>query len=461
MGAGQRWLAGLALALAASGYACSKSRPSQPRADGSTGGAADETRGGTGAGLAGVTSAAGARDGGGAAGDTGSEPPAGTDLLGNAADWETVTTLPGCSTRVAREPAKTWPALSFSSCGAGCRSANVAPVGKPSLGALLGTSARVVDGQLRLTVSARVASTPTTFVLATYDYSGPASDGVPIAVLAETGACFAQVAGRASPNLYKLFPLNGDEVFRMAWLGEAATPQLTWLPRAPTSSLQFFDTGARWGGIEALSDVHVASSATSLTLSSVYQSSGTLRTPAGSQGAAFWSEWKADSGQGQILSWDPDAGVVALAKGEWIPARLGASPTRIAWIGAIGARAFEGSYESAQLYGCGRSSPLRACASEALVTLPISSSSGVLSVSDRWSALTGCSGNTCDVLLADHSNGSLYRLKPRAGHGIEVLGVSETELFAADFGADTRGTPDFDAILRFDLSHLESFATKL
>jgi hypothetical protein len=42
-----------------------------------------------------------------------------------------------------------------------------------------------------------------------------------------------------------------------------------------------------------------------------------------------------------------------------------------------------------------------------------------------------------------------------------VLGISETELFAADFGTETRGTPDFDAILRFDLSELESFATKL
>jgi len=49
----------------------------------------------------------------------------------------------------------------------------------------------------------------------------------------------------------------------------------------------------------------------------------------------------------------------------------------------------------------------------------------------------------------------------RKGHGIEVLGISETELFAADFGTETRGTPDFDAILRFDLSELESFATKL
>jgi hypothetical protein len=84
-----------------------------------------------------------------------------------------------------------------------------------------------------------------------------------------------------------------------------------------------------------------------------------------------------------------------------------------------------------------------------------------MSVSDRWSALTGCSASNCDVLLADRSDGSLYRLKPQTGHGIEVLGVSENELFAADFGADTRGTPDFDAILRFDLSQIESFATKL
>jgi hypothetical protein len=337
----------------------------------------------------------------------------------------------------------------------------VVPTSGTAWGALLGTSARVVGGQLRLTVSARIATTPATFVLATYGYASPTSDAAPIAVLAETGACFAQVAGRASPNLYKLFPLNGDEVFRFAWLGETAAPKLTWLPQAPTSPLELFDTGARWGGIESFADVRVASSADSLTMDSVYESSGTLRAPAGSEGAAFWSEWRADSGQGQVLSWEPKGGVVALAKGAWVPARVGASLTRIAWLGATGERAFEGAYESAKLYGCRRSSPLEACEPDASVTLPITSSSGVLSVSDRWSALTGCSGASCDVLVADRSDGSLYRLKPEKGHGIEVLGISETELFAADFGTETRGTPDFDAILRFDLSKLESFATKL
>jgi hypothetical protein len=260
---GERYAAGLALALSLSGYACSKSRPSEPRPDVSAAGATGEMGGAAGAGLTGRAGATGARDGGGAAGDTSGDEPAIANLLGDAADWETIETLPTCSTRVARDAAKTWPTLSFSSCGPGCRRANVLPIGGKPLGALLGTSARVVDGELRLTVSARAPGKPTTFVLATYAYSGPGSDGVPIAALAETGACFAQVAGRASPNLYKLFPLNGDEVFRLAWLGEAATSKLSWLPQAPTDSLEFFDTGARWGGIEALSGVHVASSATS------------------------------------------------------------------------------------------------------------------------------------------------------------------------------------------------------
>jgi hypothetical protein len=83
---------------------------------------------------------------------------------------------------------------------------------------------------------------------------------------------------------------------------------------------------------------------------------------------------------------------------------------------------------------------LEACEADASVTLPITSSSGVSSVSDRWSTLTGCSEASCDVLVVDRSDGSSYRLTPEKAHGIEVLGISETELFAADFGTETRGT---------------------
>lgn len=458
----ERLVAGLALSLSLSGYACSKDHGADRKpatvAAGAAGRGASENGGASGAshGRAEGGEATGGAGGGGAL----SQAPL-AELLSDAGAWEKVTTLSTCATRVARAPEKTWPSLRFAACGTGCRRASVVPSSVKSLGALLGTAARVVDGQLRLTVSARVTGKPTTFVLATYDFPSSESDGKPLAVLTETGACFAQVAGRASPNLYKLFPLNGDEVFRFAWLGETAAPKLTWLPQSPSLSLELFDTGARWGGIDSFAEVEVAAAADSLELSPLYQSTGALRAPAGSAGAAVWSEWNADAAQGKLFGWEPKTGLVEIAKGGWVPARVAASSTRVAWLGATGARAFEGAYESAKLYTCARSSRLAACEPSSPITLPLASSTGVLSVSDRWAALTGCSTASCDVIVIDLSDGSAHRLKPQSGHGIEVLGVSETELFAADFGPETRGTPDFDAILRFDLSRLEDFTTAL
>jgi hypothetical protein len=44
---------------------------------------------------------------------------------------------------------------------------------------------------------------------------------------------------------------------------------------------------------------------------------------------------------------------------------------------------------------------------------------------------------------------------------VEVIGLSNEELFVADFSEAVRGTSDFDGLIRYDLSRLDEFATRL
>lgn len=46
-------------------------------------------------------------------------------------------------------------------------------------------------------------------------------------------------------------------------------------------------------------------------------------------------------------------------------------------------------------------------------------------------------------------------------HGVQVIGISSEQLFAADFGPSERGTATFDRLLRYDLAKLEAFSVQL
>jgi hypothetical protein len=141
---------------------------------------------------------------------------------------------------------------------------------------------------------------------------------------------------------------------------------------------------------------------------------------------------------------------------------LGVSADRFAWLGVTGSRAAEGEYESAKLYFCARATPLAPCRIEEGPSLPIVSSTGVLTLEGPWVALTGCSASECDVYLVDTRDASVRKLRrAHADHGNDVLGISNSELFVADFSPVTRGTPDFDGLLRYSLDEVDAFTTRL
>jgi hypothetical protein len=436
-------LVALALAIALGCRARSEKAPANT-------GDAGAPRGGTtsvpAAGRGGASSEAG---GGGRAGSD--------DWLHAAGAWEPVETHAGCSTRVARDPAAIWPGFVFQSCGTGCREARVLPGHDSALAAVLGTSSRVAGGELLLSLSTRYVAERAVFVLGTYAFG----EGRPLALVVEEGNCFAQLASRTSPYLFQLFPLQEELVFKLAWLDTTATtPALRWLPSPFLGQLEEFDFATGWGGIADFKTVSVAESPLSVSLSTVYESQGILRTPVGSDGVAAFSEWI--DGQGRIVGYRAGQGAVTMASGSWYPARLGVSADRFAWLGATGSRAAEGLYESAKIYFCARATPLAPCTIEEGPSLPIVSSTGVLVTAGPWIGLTGCSESECDVYLVDTRDSSVRRLKrAHADHVNDLLGISSNEVFVADGGPGTQAGQDFDGLLRYNLDEVDAFSTRL
>jgi hypothetical protein len=89
-------------------------------------------------------------------------------------------------------------------------------------------------------------------------------------------------------------------------------------------------------------------------------------------------------------------------------------------------------------------------------------SSGVLVVSGPYIAFTGCSEVDCDVYVVDWGTSALYVVhRPHPDHGVEVIGISDTQLLVADSSPDVRGTGDFDTLVLLDLAELDSLATRL
>jgi len=167
-------------------------------------------------------------------------------------------------------------------------------------------------------------------------------------------------------------------------------------------------------------------------------------------------------GEGRVLRWRPGSDVWPAAAGSWRAARVGLSVERLAWLAVTGERASDGLFETATVYSCALPDPNEMCAMEKGPTLPAVGTGGVLSVQGQWIALVGCSETECDVYLINWKDKMSYRVRRVArDHGIDVIGLSDTELFVADYSAQVRGTADFDGIIRYDLAQIDNFAARL
>jgi hypothetical protein len=373
-------------------------------------------------------------------------------------DWQSFSTLPECSVHVARDAAKVSPRHVFTPCGDGCEVASVLPGDTPGLAYTLGTAARASSAGLTVSLSQVLASEPATSLVTTYTFG----EGQPNLLMLVRGNCRTQMAGRASPQLLYVFPPAGEAIFKVGWLEGADSKVVQWLGETTTRLLSAFDYGSSWGGIEGFAETFVAETPLSVSLTSVHQAQGLVTMAAGDLGLAVWGEWS--GAEGRVLGFAPGKPVAAVATGSWYPALVGVSSTRLAWLGASGPNVTDGTYESARVYWCTRTSALQPCTVTEGPALPIRAASGVLAVYDRWLALTACAtdGSGCDIYLVDTSAGTAHRLtRVSQEHGVQVIGVSGDELFAADFAPAERGTPSFGHILRYNLAKLGSFSVQL
>jgi len=455
---------GLPLALVqAAGCQPSRQHPAENARTGGLGGGAGSAfaAGGTSLAAAGELGRAGGESGGGAATGAGGSDGAtggtagGTGWLTDPGAWDPVATLPACSTFVARHPADIWPGFAYRDCGAGCREAHVVPGDGAGLAVTLGTSARSNGDDLLLSLSLQTSGDQPIYALTTLAFGAE----TPLALVSERGPCLAQIGGRGAPLVYKIAPFQGKLEYRLGWL-DLTAPGLSWLDSTVTTTLETFDFGTSWGRMDARATMLVADTPLSTEVSSIYGAQGTLFDPSGNGGLLAWTEFLGPGGQ--VLAWKRGQDVTVVAEGSWDATRFGFSSDRFAWIGATGARVSEGSFESARLYSCKVPSPLAACEIEEGPVLPLSSATGILAVAGHYVAFNGCSTAQCDVYIVDWNDQSLYLLsRLNADHGVEMIGLSANELFVADSSPDVRGTGDFDLILRYDLTELESFATRL
>jgi hypothetical protein len=408
-----------------------------------------------GAGRPDASSGKAGRASGSAGDDAGAGTGGTTGWLYDPSSWTVVDTLPECSTRVAVDPSRIFPGLSFSECGPGCREARVMPGNGPSLAAKLGTSARFTDGALQISLSTRIEGDRTTYLLGTYSFG----DGKPSVLIAEDGKCLAQLAGRGSLSSFRVFRLDGDFQYRLGWF-DRSVRQLRWADPPLSLLIDAFDFDSGWGGLDAFSELLVAPDPSVAVVASVYATPGSIFYPFSNGLGVVLTEWF--DGTGRILGWRPGREVLPIATGTWRAVRIGASPDRVAWLGATGERAADGLLETATVYSCASSRLDEPCVIDVGPTLPINSTGGVLATQGRFIALNGCVEAGCDIYLIDWTNSDVFRVNlAHAGHGVEVIGLSNEELFVADFSETVRGTSDFDGLIRYDLSRLTEFATRL
>jgi hypothetical protein len=329
------------------------------------------------------------------------------------------------------------------------------PGNGPSLAAKLGTSARFADGALQVSLSTRIEGDRTTYLLGTYSFG----DGKPSVLIAEDGNCLAQLAGRGSLSSFRVFRLEGDFQYRLGWF-DRSLRQLRWLDPPLSLLIDAFDFDSGWGGLDAFSELLVAPDPTAAALSSVYTTSGSMFFPFSSGDRVVLPEWL--SGGGRVLGWGPGHSALPIASGSWRPVSVGISSDRVAWLGVTGERASEGLFETATVYSCAAPLLDALCTIDEGPRLPIAGIAGVLATQGRFIALNGCVEAGCDIYLVDWTNSDVFRLDlAHAGHGVEVIGLSNEELFVADFSEVVRGTSDFDGLIRYDLSRVADFATRL
>lgn len=379
----------------------------------------------------------------------------GLDWLSDSRAWEYAgETVEPCKMYLAKDPRNLWPPIPWGPCGPGCEQAPVI-AGDVKWGAVgYATTWKPVGDVVHVsTTLADVGENPVSPLFGIFEYG----TGQAVFLARGRGRCTFITAGKVATTLLQ-FHAKGTN--RMVWVDPSSARPLTVLPEGAPWTTMGFDFGSSWGFTEGFSRVFAAPDPLLGEVVALHPSTGFIPLAVGLSEHVLWGEW---TDRGNVFAWNREQGTVSLAESEnWVPAPLGMSAERFVWIGVTGPRARSGGYETAQFFSCRRKPRLEPCDAEPGPVIPMTSGHLEIAVHGSWAAILGATGEEAPIVfLADLERNLTWKIPLISGRRSQaVAGMSATHLVLRDMHEGTSIT-GFDGWLRYDLSRVDEYATRL
>jgi hypothetical protein len=347
-----------------------------------------------------------------------------------------------------------WPGRQWEDCGPGCRRAEGCPGGALYWAPSVASAVRRFEGTTYFSHSFNVLATePAVTVSGIWELEG---DRPRIVLQTRQFECAVLLAGSDSPFLFKIE--RRRDPFKL-WPGLASLDDesVVWASPPLETGMASFDLVTGWGGVFAFADVGFTSTPGSAALAPIYGGSFVVR-PASSGDQLVLGDWRTRT-DGAVLGWTPAGGIQVLAEGPWLPAIVAASPERIAWLGVRGARAMEGSFDSAELYASPRAFDASGMRTQVIPAVPVAGMPHGFSTGGDFVSFGYCPGG-CRILVGDLRSNKLWAIPSPTGKPLLVLGATETEVIAGEQRDDSEPLW-FQTVYRYDLNRLAEYAEEL
>lgn len=369
-------------------------------------------------------------------------------LFGDA--WTAVPTHADCNAAVADVTKLDWPGFDWQGCGEGCLRAEA--VNGPEAifkGARrVGSGSQHVGGELMLYLAAGVRLPPALQWAAAIS----PKDWRPVSILRTYGdECTPSFSGNYTQVAQIL---AGDGKATLAHVTTSGVILAS--PPAPlTSPRRYFDFDGGWGYISGQATVAVSHQLDSTVFTSVYSSSGYAEIPKGVGAGVFWRDW---TNVARLFVWTKAGGPRPLVQGAFSVTAFAVNSGKLAWLAATG-DPLQGIYDSVHVH----SSPLQLdpdlVVPSAGIVVPVSGLAEPMHLAGSWVVMRDLGTR---ILLVNLSTKEVWGIDAPVGHYQTALGLSETQLVVADSPpAVIQPSQNFYNIIRYDLSKLSSYATKL
>ncbi len=380
--------------------------------------------------------------------------------LGHSA-WKPVTTFPECDVRVAESELPPWPGFSWKSCGPGCERTDVV-VGPAAVfkGAQRFGSRSVLAGNeviLTLVGGVRNDGAPGIAWGMTIDARTEVPLGFVGAFKANCGMNFQGF----STNALAIRVIGAGEVAKVVHAPLKPTDSLVWASPEITHNGTLIARNSGWMELRGNAVLGESPLLASATFKTVHTASGAAyrAIPAGE--AVAWVEWGT---RATIGAWSQKHGGRTLVQDPtYHAAHFASGPGWLAWLGVTGPKAQTGSYETATLHWASFSGDPKTVAGENSVALPVKFSVEPMVGGSNWVAMRHATAKPPrSVLVVNLVDKSVWSILETAGNYATPLAVFDNTLLVANASAGSiQPAQYYDELIRYDLTKLSAFATKL